>query len=355
MIEIRPVKAGSQEEKDFLSLPSLLYSKSDIMQNLEEEQQQIAGCHVLSHYYQFQAYVAYQDKKIQARCALVYYPHLNEAYLGYFEAYDNQAVISQLFTKMKHQAQNKSKIALIGPINASFWLGYRMKTSGFHEAIFSGEPHNPSYYPKLWQEAGFVVTDCYLSNFYSQVEQGQQQKKMEKRYREFLKKGYCIFSPKRKEWEHYAPQVFQLLSQLYQDFPTYQAISSPEFSHIFSSLKTALDFSMVKLAFYQEELVGCLVSLPVYGNRIYKKMSLLDIVTFFKERYRAKRYILLYLGVKPGHLGLGSALSFPIYQAVQKRRALTIGALIHQGKVTQGYAPELQEKRRSYALYRLDL
>ena len=67
MIEIRPVKAGSQEEKDFLSLPSLLYSKSDIMQNLEEEQQQIAGCHVLSHYYQFQAYVAYQDKKIQAR------------------------------------------------------------------------------------------------------------------------------------------------------------------------------------------------------------------------------------------------------------------------------------------------
>ena len=67
MIDIRPVMVGSREEKDFLSLPSLIYSKSEIMQNLEEERQQIAGCHVLSHYYQFQAYVAYQDKKIQAR------------------------------------------------------------------------------------------------------------------------------------------------------------------------------------------------------------------------------------------------------------------------------------------------
>ena len=195
MIDIRPVMVGSREEKDFLSLPSLIYSKSEIMQNLEEERQQIAGCHVLSHHYQFQAYVAYQNKKIKARCALIYYPHITEAYLGYFEAYDNQSVISELFEQMKQQVKNKGKNAIIGPINASFWLGYRMKTSGFHDAIFSGEPHNPSYYPKLWQEAGFVVTDCYLSNFYNQVEQGQQQKKMEKRYKEFLNNGYRIFSP----------------------------------------------------------------------------------------------------------------------------------------------------------------
>ncbi|MGQ7462159.1 hypothetical protein ACTGZQ_06385 [Streptococcus suis] len=355
MIEIKPVKAGSQEEKDFLSLPSLIYSKSEIMQNLEEEQQQIAGCHVLSHYYQLQAYVAYQDKKIQARCALIYYPHITEAYLGYFEAFDNQAVISELFAKMKQEARSRSKSALIGPVNASFWLGYRMKTSDFHDTIFSGEPHNPSYYPNLWQEAGFVETDCYLSNFYGQVELGQQQKKMENRYREFAKKGYHIFSPKRSDWENYAPQVFRLLSQLYQDFPTYQSIKSSEFSQVFSSLKFALDFSMVKLAYYQDELVGFLISMPDYGNLIHKKMSWLDILTFFKVRHRAKRYILLYLGVKPGHLGLGSALSFPVYQSVQKRKALTIGALIHQGKVTQNYAPELQEKRRSYALYRLDL
>ena len=355
MIEIRLVTAGSLEERDFLSLPAQLYSNTEIMQNLEEERQQIAGQHVLSHYYLFQAYAAYQDQQIQARCALIFYPHLDQAYLGYFEAYDNAPVVTALFYRMKKQAKNLGKKALIGPINASFWLGYRMKTSAFQDNIFSGEPHNPSYYPRLWEEAGFHVSERYLSNFYSKVEATHQQVKMEKRYREFLNKGYRIFSPKRKEWNHYAPQVFQLLSQLYKDFPSYQAISSHEFASIYSSLRTALDFSMVKLAYHQEELVGFLICLPDYGNRIYKKMTWLDIFYFFKERYRAKRYILLYLGAAPGHLGLGSALTFPIYQAVQRRKALTIGALIHQGKVTQGYAPELQEKHRSYVLYRLDL
>ncbi|MGT2657684.1 hypothetical protein [Streptococcus varani] len=291
----------------------------------------------------------------QARCALIFYPHIDEAYLGYFESNEHPQLVLLLFEKMKDLAKKHGKKALLGPINASFWLGYRMKTSGYQEKIFSGEPHNPSYYPRLWEQAGFQVSDAYISNFYSRIEANHQQEKMAKRYNSFRDKGYKIFSPKRKDWDHYAPQVFQLLSQLYKEFPSYQAITRKEFAHIFSPLKIALDFSMVKLAYYQEELVGFLICLPDYGNLTDKKMSPLDICHFFKIRYRAKRYILLYLGVAPDHLGLGNALGFPVYQTIQKRRALSIGALIHKGKVSQSYASELQEKRRSYALYRLEL
>ncbi|CQR24353.1 hypothetical protein BN1356_00708 [Streptococcus varani] len=63
MIDIKRVEPGSKEETDFLDLPTHLYPENQIMQNIEEERQQIAGQHVLSHYYDFKAFVAYEDRK----------------------------------------------------------------------------------------------------------------------------------------------------------------------------------------------------------------------------------------------------------------------------------------------------
>lgn len=77
---------------------------------------------------------------------------------------------------------------------------------------------------------------------------------------------------------------------------------------IFGSYKYILDYDMVKIAFYKEEVVGFFISVPNYANLPYK----LNVRNFFKIlqiKNRPDEYVMLYMGVDGRHLGLGNALS----------------------------------------------
>lgn len=355
MIEIRRVEVGTREARDFLNLPSQLYKPETCMQNRQEEEQQLAGDYILSPNYQFLAFTGYRDNAVRARVALILYPHQEVVYLGYFEAYDDETVVQSLFDRIKEIAREFGATRILGSIQASFWLGYRLRLNAFEESPFTGEPNQPAYYEKLWHQAGFVLKEKYLSNFYQVIPRMARQERLAKRYQQFLAKGYQILSPKSRDWERIIGEVFVLLSQLYADFPAFQAITEEQFRAIFADYRHILDFSMVKLAYFKGGLVGFLICLPDYGTLVYQKLTLFKLLKIFRLRHKAKRYLVLYMGVQDGHLGLGSALTYPIYQALQARQAFSIGALIHQGTVTQSYVSELQDSRHYYGLFQLDL
>ncbi|MEY8700430.1 hypothetical protein AALH12_04450 [Streptococcus ferus] len=355
MIEVRLVSPDSQEEADFLRLPGKLYAKEQLLQNRREEKEQISGQHVLSHYYDLKAFVVYRDGMVRARGVLTLYPEDKSAYLGYFEAYDDLEAVQTLIAAVKSKAALAGKEGILGPVNASFWLGYRMKLSDFDRAPFTGEPHQLSYYPRLWEACGFVVQEYYRSNFYQKIAKEDHQEKLAQRFRLFKEKGYQIGPPKRSHWQTDVTSVFSLLSKVYQHFPLYKAISAKEFSQLFAPFEQALDFSMVQLAYDEDRLIGFLIALPDYGSSVYGSMSFWEKCRFLKTRFRANRYIILYLGIDPAYPGLGKALTYPIYQSIRKRGARTVAALIHQGKLTQGYVPSLQEKTTVYALYHMKI
>ena len=148
-------------------------------------------------------------------------------------------------------------------------------------------------------------------------------------------------------------QVFELLNRLYQDFPIYRSLQGGQFSAIFEKYRYILDFSMVKLAYQEEKLVGFLITMPDYGALVYQKLNIFTLAKLFWIKHRAKRYIILYLGVDPQYLGLGSALSYPIFKQAQARGASAVGALIHQHTLTRYYAADLQGTSHTYGLYQL--
>ena len=140
-----------------------------------------------------------------------------------------------------------------------------MQLSGHEDLPFTGEPHQPAYYPKLWEAAGFKLTESYLSNFYPKVSPTTQEAKLAKRYEAALAAGIKIRSPHKSDWTEVSLQVFELLNRLYRDFPIYRSLQGGQFSAIFEKYRYILDFSMVKLAYQEEKLVGFLITMPDYG------------------------------------------------------------------------------------------
>lgn len=355
MLDIRPVRPDSAELQDFLSLPQSLYPAGHLMQAAAEELALIQGSHPLSPEIDVYAFVGYREGQIGIRGLLTFYPADGACYLGYFEAFDDGEAAKDFIQHLACFARSLGAEKLIGPVQASFWLGYRMQLTG-HEALpFTGEPHNPAYYPKLWQEAGFVLKERYLSNFYPKVSNQTHQDKLAHRFQSFSQAGFSILSPRKEDWGQVSLEVFDLLNRLYEDFPIYRSISRQQFSSIFEKYRNILDFSMVKLAYKDGKLVGFLITMPDYGAQVYQELGLLNLAKLLWTKRFAKRYIILYLGADHQHPGLGSALAYPIFKNVQKRGASAVGALIHQQTVTRHYAAELQGDKHEYGLFELDL
>lgn len=354
-VSIRKVEAGSLEEILCLALPQLIYPEDRLMQSAGEFQAQLAGNHPLSVTYEFEAWLmCTADGQPLMRAALTFpYSRPGVGYLGYFESVTRDEGLMRAFISSLSQRARDLKGAetLIGPVQASFWLGYRMQLSGFSDAPFTGEPHNPAYYPKLWEAAGFELKEHYVSNFFQQIPAQYRESRLKKRYQKFMAEEVRFLSPKRGQWQEVLPEVFSLLSDLYRDFPLFEGISFEQFSEVFSDYQQILDFSMVQLAYKEERLVGFVITVPDYGHLVYRPMTGLNILKILKRRRKAKRYTIMYLGVDGDYLGLGSALSYLIYEAIEARSAYAVAGLIHQGKVTKNYVSDLQAYQHHYGIY----
>lgn len=352
-LTFRRVESATLDEMAFLSLPHAIYPPEYWTEDASEIQTLIAGTHPISSRHEFEAWVAYKGDEIVLRAALTW-PHADDTcvYLGYFESLYNDFELFQAFMNHLDQvAKSRGAQRMIGPVQASFWVSYRMLLSGYEDTPFTGEPYNPPYYPVLWEAVGFELTERYLSNFFKRIEAVGPHQRLSKRYQQFLDKGLTFKDAKAKEWEAILPQVYQLLSELYKGFPLFETITYVEFKQIFKDYQQILDFTMVKLAYDQARLVGFVITVPDYGNLVYGSLNPLTLLRILRIRHKAERYTVMYLGVDEDYLGLGSALTHLIYQAIEKRSAYAVAGMIHHTKVTKNYLPDMQTKQHHYGIF----
>ena len=59
---------------------------------------------------------------------------------------------------------------------------------------------------------------------------------------------------------------------------------------------------------------------------------------------------MLYMGVENSHQGLGKAIIYSIVEELKKNNLPSIGALAHDGKISQNYAVEKIKDRYEYVL-----
>lgn len=322
------------------------------MQKRSDEIALLKGTHTLSNYFTFTAFLCYCDSKVVARCAVTIYTDKDEAYLGFFDSEDNIEAVKTIMEAAENFARENGIRKLTGPVDASFWIGYRMKSNKFDEKRFFSEPYGKDYYPKLWKENGYKISQVYVSNIYKKLSKNEEDdENYIKRYNFFTKRGYSIVSPSRKDWDKVIGEVYTLLVKLYSDFPVFSHITEKEFREMYKDLKTVLDFSMVKLGYKNNKLAGFFISVPDYGNRLCGNIGLPEILFMLKNRRRCDNYILLYIGVDEKHLGLGSALSQAMFEELRRKRSSSIGALIKKGKVSEKYIDNKILYQREYLLF----
>lgn len=350
------VKVGTEKSniKRFVDFPKRMYSSKDNMESASQMKALLEGTHPLSKYFDLDAYLILRDDVTAGRFAITTYPDDTTAYLGFFECINDKEVSSFLFSEAEKIAKEKKCSVIIGPVDASFWLKYRLKINNFDLPPYTGEPYNKDYYLELFQNSGYEISEHYTSSAFRSVGEDYINEKFENRYKEFLAQGYKIESPKAKEYEKAVEEVYTLITELYSDFPIYKNVSKEDFCEMFKSYKTIMNMSMTKMAYYNGKAVGFYISLPDYGNRVYHA-SLLDIPGILKTRKHPDRYVMLYMGVDQKHRGLGKALVYAIMKELMQSGLPSIGALARDGKVTQNYAEEEKTSIYEYVLLKHEL
>ncbi len=347
-----------QEEqfvKDFIGLYHKLYNKKNNMQNDTELRELLLGQHVLSKYFHLDKFCVYAENEIAARFIITTYPNDDSAYLGFFECIDDSETARFLFEEVEKFVMNKQYKRVIGPVDASFWIRYRLKTTLFDRLPYTGEPYNREYYLKLFMDNGYKIAEHYTSSIYHRVEAEWENKKFADRYKFFVEQGYKITNPTIKDWDKTVDELHNLITNLYQDFPIYKDIALEDFRKYFESYKLIINFDMVKMAYYNEKAVGFYVSIPNYHNKVYHTKDLLNILKILNIRKRPKEYVMLYMGVDQEHRGLGKAIVHSIIEELRRSNLPSIGALQRDGRITQNYASELIEERYEYVLLRREL
>ncbi len=345
----------NEYSNDFLDLPTKLYSKKDLTQNRTEEEALLRGSHPLSGYFKLTKFLVYDGNQAVARGVVTVYKDSTICYVGFFECVNSPEAAMTLFQAIHKYAKQNSFSAIEGPVDASFWIKYRLKTDGFSNRPYYGEPYNKDYYLEFFEQNGYKISKKYSSNHYGRSVSLSDVKKFNRRHKEFSRKKYIIVSPKKDQVLKTQNQLHELISELYGDFPIYRKISQHDFRSHFSQLWGVLDFSVIKIAYYKNKPAGFIVGFPDYGNLLFRKASVYVKLRIFLERFRSRRYVIMYMGVRKSHQGLGKAMVRSLVAGNLWKNSTYIGALIAEGKVTESYTKDNIISKSNYVLLRKEL
>ena len=335
--------------KDFLSLPKKLYTKKDNMEDSNTMKSILLNKHPLSNDFKLNKYLVYKDDVVVARFIITEYPDDNKVcYIGFFECINDKKIAKFLFDEAEKIAKSKKYKKIIGPVDASFWIKYRLKINKF-ERPYTGEPYNKDYYLKLFTDNKYKVCDHYTSQEYNTVDETYNNVKFTEHFNEFKKLGYEIVKPKDEDFEKCMSETYDLITELYSDFPIFKNLKKESFLELYKSYKSIINMNMVRMAYFKGKAVGFYISVPNYHNIVYH-LNPINILRIIHQRKHPKGYVMLYMGVDSNHRGLGKALVYSIVEELKKNNLPSIGALAHDGKINQNYASEKINSRYEYVL-----
>ena len=121
---------------DFIKLPQKLYDKNTNMEDSKTVRELLTNNHPLNKYFKLYKFVIYDENELVGRFTITKYPNDDTAYLGFFECVNDEHTARFLFTAVdKFCKKNKFK-RIIGPVDASFWIKYRLKINHFVHILF---------------------------------------------------------------------------------------------------------------------------------------------------------------------------------------------------------------------------
>lgn len=349
-IEVKDKKT----RKCFLALPSKLYG-DDCPQDRKTEKLILEGRHPLSGDIEVTPFVTVDRQgDVLCRCLLTYYKDDPVAYVGFFEAYREEDAVRTLLGAVERKAIADGKKTLLGPIDASIYIGYRFKVDRF-DTTYTGEPYNKDYYPALWAACGFCVRDRYVSNHMRKALPDEIDPRLQRMSDRYIARGYTFISPTRRNFKKCLGDVYESMMALYSSFSGFKPLTKAQYMTLFSPLERVLDLKLVKLAYKDGKLGAFAIALPNYRYLTRGKRTLGKLKKIMKTKKAPDEGVILYVGADKGVGGLGGAVAQQLRNALFEADCSSIGALIKEGNVTGEMYDYLQIDRFHYVLLSKDL
>lgn len=286
------------------------------------------------------------------RCALTWRDGWEVAHIGFYESDRNAEASKALLSHVCEEARAAGFSSVMGPVNGSFWDGYRYKVAGF-DMSYTCDRDTPRDYPALWEAAGFSVMRTWHSDIIPAVLGGRPKAKLELRLAQFEERGYRFEYMGRDGFTHGLSVLWELIEETYSSFVAYEPISEDGFKRRFRRLSGFLDPRCALLAYDPSgSPAGFGIAIPDYAFVAENaKGRIAKAVAAIRNRFRPERYVVAYVGVRDGHEGLGSALCAQMARRQEEVHATGVAALIEDGKITGSYAGEQGIRHWEYALY----
>ncbi|MBF0360835.1 MAG: hypothetical protein HQK49_07480 [Oligoflexia bacterium] len=286
---------------------------------------------------------------------------------GYFETIDNYQVCKLLFDNATEFAQEHNISSLKTPIDANFFVSYRIKISGNGEPFY-GEPIYQDYYHSFFKEYGFLVCNTWYTTKAFRFKALKNFKRIDQSLKGRIN-TYQKLQIRRidfSRWDEELLLLHDLFNRSFNEMPEYEPISFSTFKELNSSLKYIACPFFSLIVEYNSKPVGFAISffdplkiilkakkiekfLNKYFSWPIKKINTINtitkILTLIMLKLNHHTLLALYVGRVPTS---ESGVEIKGIQAKLSRHMIFGSVLLLVKKILICYASETSGSNRSY-------
>jgi L-amino acid N-acyltransferase YncA len=175
--------------------------------------------------------------------------------LGNFECHPDEQLALTLLEKAVLYAKKNGYAEILGPMNGSTWATHRFITDGIQPIFFTEVPQ-PEWYPLIWKQAGFNVSDRYVSNIQELRKETLILTRPETKQR-LTDQNLVIRPLDKNRFEEEMEGIYEFSLNVFQQNHHYSPISKQSFISRYLPVQDKLDPRFVLQAFNgQQELVA---------------------------------------------------------------------------------------------------
>jgi hypothetical protein len=227
-----------------------------------------------------------------------------------FDTVDDQEVVNALFSRAFEWCKGRGLNHLIGPKGFSLFDGYGIQTEGTQfRQMMTMMNYNFDYYPRLVEAVGFTKEVDFMS-CYVPADKFRLSEKVHAIAKRVKEKGtFQIKQFKNKaDMLKYAIPLGRAYNNTFINNWEYYPLTDREVKFLVDTLMTVLDYRLVKIIMYNDNIVGFLLGFPDISAAMQRQgghITPWGVVDYMLEMKRTRWVSFNGMGVLPEYHGRG--------------------------------------------------
>jgi len=246
---------------------------------------------------------------------------------GFFECIDDQGVADALLEAAENWCRREGMNLVRGPLNFSMNDEVGMLIDGFDTAPMVMMTHNPRFYPKLIESAGYVkAMDLYAWIYDIEKGLAEAPEKLQRVAKKALEKqGLRVRKIDMKKWDEEVAKVKAAYNGAWQKNWGFVPMTDHEIDHLAASLKPMIDPNLIFIAETADgKPAGVSLTLPDLHQALKRSggghMWPFGLLKFLWHRRHIDQVRLMIMGMMEEYRGRGADAIFYLETAEEALR-----------------------------------